>query len=104
MVAADCIALKRDVAATLVPAGTPVTLLAGESARVTQALGGSYTVVVNGNMFRIDGRDADALGLECLAPPPKTAATIRTREEVEKLIWDALRPVTIPRSRSTSSI
>ncbi|HOC00129.1 MAG TPA: putative Fe-S cluster assembly protein SufT [Verrucomicrobiota bacterium] len=91
MVAADCIALKRDVAATLVPAGTPVTLLAGESAQVTQALGGSYTVVVNGNMFRIDGRDADALGIECLAPPPKTAASVRTREEVEKLIWDALK-------------
>ena len=35
--------------------GTRVTLREGEEARITQELGGSYTVVVNGNMFRIDG-------------------------------------------------
>ena len=88
--------LKRDVPATLVPAGTPVTLLAGESAQVTQALGGSYTVVVNGNMFRIDGRDADALGMQCVEPPSKASSTTRTREEVEKLVWDALKTVYDP--------
>lgn len=88
--------LKRDVPATLVPAGTPVTLLAGESAQVTQALGGSYTVVVNGNMFRIDGRDADALGMECVAPPSKASSSIRTREDVERLVWGALKTVYDP--------
>jgi len=31
---------------------------------LTQQLGGTYTVVVNGNMARVDGRDADALGFE----------------------------------------
>src|SRR6266700_1190616 len=49
--------LKRDVEAALVPAGTKVTLQKGEAAYITQTLGGSYTVVVNGNMFRVDGRD-----------------------------------------------
>jgi probable FeS assembly SUF system protein SufT len=58
---------------------------------VTQALGGSYTVVVNGNMFRIDGHDADALGFETSALPPKPLASTRTRDEVEKLVWEALK-------------
>src|SRR5258708_30546513 len=64
--------LKRDVEAALVPAGTKVTLQKGETAYITQTLGGSYTVVVNGNMFRVDGRDADALGIETA---PKAAGT-----------------------------
>lgn len=87
----DTIVLRRNVEAAIVPAGTRVTLLAGETAHLTQALGGSYTVVVNGNLFRIDGRDADALGLEVPRPAPAAPATPRTREEVERLVWDALK-------------
>lgn len=91
MAMGDPITLKRDVAATLVPAGTPVTLLAGETAQVAQALGGSYTVVVNGNMFRIDGREADALGFAASARPTQVAVATRTRDEVEKLAWETLK-------------
>ena len=40
--------LLRDVEASVVPVGTKVTLQKGEQAYVTQSLGGSYTVVVNG--------------------------------------------------------
>jgi len=87
----DPIILKRDVVAMLVPAGTPVTLLAGEAAQVTQARGGSYTVVVNGNMFRIDGRDADALGFAAASPAAPVATAARTRESVESLIWNTLK-------------
>jgi len=50
--------LSRDVEAAVIPVGTKVTLLKGEQAYITQSLGGSYTVVVNGNMFRIEGKDA----------------------------------------------
>ncbi len=56
------IILKRDCPAVLIPAGTKITLQAGEPVVITQALGGSFTVVINGNMARIDARDADALG------------------------------------------
>ncbi len=56
--------LTRDVEAAVVPVGTKVTLQKGEQAHITQSLGGSYTVIVNGNMFRIEGKDADALGVE----------------------------------------
>ncbi len=36
----------------------------GEQAYITQSLGGSYTVVVNGNMFRIEARTPTRLGME----------------------------------------
>ena len=51
------ISLARDVEAAVIPVGTQVTLLKGEQAYITQSLGGSYTVVVNGNMFRIQGKE-----------------------------------------------
>jgi probable FeS assembly SUF system protein SufT len=61
--------LTRDCEANLVPSGTPVLLPRGSVAHVTQALGGAYTVMLNGSLARIDGRHADALGL---APLPRT--------------------------------
>ena len=87
----DVVALSRDVRASVIPVGTKVTLLAGEEARITQSLGGSYTVVVNGNMFRIEGADADALGLEAAPAPVAARAAPRPAEEVEKLVWDTLK-------------
>lgn len=56
------IILKRNCEAVLIPAGTKVTLQAGEPVQITQALGGSYTVIINGNMARIAAADADAIG------------------------------------------
>ena len=64
----DEIILKRDCEAVLIPAGTKITLQAGEPVVITQALGGSYTVVIHGNMARIDARDADAIGQAPSAP------------------------------------
>ena len=59
---------ERDCAAVLVPQGESVTLPAGSVGYITQSLGGSFTVFVEGNLFRIAGEDADAIGKE--APPP----------------------------------
>ncbi|MDE0062225.1 MAG: putative Fe-S cluster assembly protein SufT [Gammaproteobacteria bacterium] len=55
--------IGRTVDARLVPTGDPVTIPNGTFVTLTQSLGGTYTVVFNGNMARIDGADADALGL-----------------------------------------
>jgi hypothetical protein len=63
--------LTRDVEAAVVPQGSRVTLMKGEPAYITQSLGGTYTVVVNGNMFRIDSKDADALGVQPEAEPAR---------------------------------
>src|SRR4051812_46308500 len=92
MQSTESVILKRDVPAAMVPIGTQVTLQQGEEAQITQSLGGSYTVVVNGNMFRIDGKDADALGFESAAKPtgPQLSEP-RTVEQLEKEVWDALR-------------
>ena len=83
------VTLQRDVEAIMVPAGIPVTLREGKTGFITQALGGSFTVYVEGNLFRIPGKDADALGKEpSLAPelPPNA-----TDEDVKQLVWDQMR-------------
>jgi probable FeS assembly SUF system protein SufT len=83
--------LTRDVEASVVPVGTKVTLQKGGQAYITQSLGGSYTVIVNGNMFRIDGKDADALGLDIKSAPATAVSGPVTQEQLEKQIWDALK-------------
>jgi probable FeS assembly SUF system protein SufT len=83
--------LTRDVEAAVVPVGTKVTLQKGGLAQVMQSLGGSYTVVVNGNMFRIDGKDADALGLDVHPKPAAATSAPATQDELEKQVWEALK-------------
>src|SRR3954454_9630768 len=85
------VTLSRDVDAAMVPIGERVTLQRGELARITQSLGGSYTVVVNGNMFRIEGKDADALGMEVAQKKTGTASGPVSQEAIEKEIWNQLR-------------
>jgi probable FeS assembly SUF system protein SufT len=85
----DEIILKRDCEAELIPAGTKITLQAGEPVVITQALGGSFTVVIHGNMARIDARDGDALGQVPVAAP---AATAQDAEQVtEDKVMEQLR-------------
>ena len=92
MNSSEPVTLTRDVEAAVVPIGTKVTLQQGEQAYITQSLGGSYTVVVNGNMFRVEGKDADALGLEVAsAKAAGAAAAPVSAEDLEKKMWDALR-------------
>src|SRR2546421_9936561 len=85
------VTLTREVEAAVVPVGTKVTLQAGEQAYITQSLGGSYTVVVNGNMFRIEGKDADALGMDAAAKPATASGAPVSQEPLEKEIWNQLR-------------
>ena len=73
----------------IVPAGIDVTLRAGQSGFITQALGGSFTVYVEGNLFRIAGKDADAIGKELAAVPelPPDASD----EDVRELAWEQMK-------------
>jgi probable FeS assembly SUF system protein SufT len=86
--------LVRDCSAVMVPQGDVVTLPAGQIGYITQALGGSFTVYVEGNLFRIAGDDADALGKE--RPAPIEVPADATDADVEKLAWDQLRTVFDP--------
>src|SRR3954451_9491882 len=92
MNAEEPITLSRDVDAAIIPVGEKVTLQKGEQAHITQSLGGSYTVIVNGNMFRVEGKDADALGLEVTEKKTSGASGPVTQEAVEKEIWNQLKP------------
>lgn len=87
----DPVTLTRDVEAAVVPVGTKVTLMKGETAYITQSLGGSYTVVVNGNMFRLADKDADALGLEVVKLTTATLSGPVTQEALEKQVWESLK-------------
>ena len=80
---------ERDCAAVMVPQGEAVTLPAGSVGYITQSLGGSYTVFVEGNLFRIAGKDADAIGKE--PPPPLELPEDASDEDVEALVWRQLR-------------
>src|SRR3954470_23025165 len=83
------ITFARDCAAVMVPQGEEVTLPAGQNGYITQALGGSFTVFVEGNLFRIRGEDADAIGKE---PPQALSLGEQASDaEVEKLVWQQLR-------------
>jgi probable FeS assembly SUF system protein SufT len=80
---------ERDCAAVLVPQGVVVSLPAGSVGYITQALGGSYTVFVEGNLVRIAGADADAIGKE--PPEPLELPPGASDEAVEQLVWKQLR-------------
>jgi probable FeS assembly SUF system protein SufT len=82
--------LTRDCEAIQIPGGHLVTLEKGWEVLITQSLGGSYTVQVPayGGLFRIAGRDADALGKEAEVTP--AAATVE-RGDLEQQVWAQLR-------------
>jgi probable FeS assembly SUF system protein SufT len=83
----------RDCPARLVPAGTRITIPKDTFLTITQALGGNYTVAVNGNMARIDGTDADAIGYQAQEFNFETPADGSVHEEQ---VWAALRTIYDP--------
>ena len=82
----ESIRLLRDVDAYMVPSGDEVKLLAGNLVKITQALGGNYTVIMNGNMVQIRAENADALGIEV-----KEQEKTEPSGDIEKQIWDQLK-------------
>jgi probable FeS assembly SUF system protein SufT len=82
--------LTRDVEAIEIPAGHAVVLEKGTDAVITQSLGGSYTLRVPayGGLFRIAGKDADAIGKE---PPAAVEGAETGGGDLEQLVWEQLR-------------
>jgi probable FeS assembly SUF system protein SufT len=90
----ETVTLKRDCEAIAVPSGTRETLSAGTTVRVVQARGDSYTVSNPIHaMFRIDGSDADALGLQPKKPKQEIDPNAMLTED---LVWKTLRTVYDP--------
>ena len=82
------VTISRDVEATMIPAGTPIAIPAGTEVTITQALGGTYTVMGPGIMARIEGKNADALGFAPAAEKAKTEANGPVNVDD---IWEALK-------------
>ncbi|WP_372809629.1 putative Fe-S cluster assembly protein SufT [Litorivivens sp.] len=82
-----------DCPGRIVPVGTPITIPKDNFVTITQALGGNYTVTYNGNMVRVDGTDAAALGLE---PEVLVFEQPDGEDILEEQVWDALRTVFDP--------
>src|SRR5258706_16255223 len=83
------VTLARDVIGTLIPQGTKVELPEGAQAVVTQALGGSFTVQVEGHLFRIEGKDAEAIGK--LASVGPQLSENPTDADLEQAVWEQLK-------------
>jgi len=85
----EVVTFSRDCSATMIPSGTKGKIIKGEHGIITQSLGGSYTVAVNGNLYRIEGTDADAIGKEVVEE--KHEVTGNGQEVDERAVWDAMK-------------
>lgn len=84
------ITINRDCEAILIPSGTPLLLPKDSVVYITQALGGSYTVNINGNLARIAAKDADALGFEVPADQLANNKSSEDGSVDEELVWQQL--------------
>ncbi|ALA24910.1 FeS assembly SUF system protein SufT [Piscirickettsia salmonis] len=86
----EVVMVSRECEGHLIPAGDNIVLQPGTEAIIAQALGGSYTLNVNGNLIRLDGKDADAIGKEPILPIVDDGRQW-TQEEIEEHTWNQLR-------------
>jgi probable FeS assembly SUF system protein SufT len=79
----------RSVRVERVPDGTPIELAAGTKAQIAQDRGSAFTLLVEGQMVRLNGADADAIGL----PVPERIAIPADAgpQDVPALVWQVLR-------------
>jgi probable FeS assembly SUF system protein SufT len=87
--------LSREITVTQIPSGEKHTLPVGTKIMIHQTLGGSYTVQTDHGLFRIDGKDGDALGEEA-ADHTIEAATLADGAPNPEAVWDQLRKVFDP--------
>lgn len=85
----ETVITTRPVSVERVPDGTPMELPVGTTGQITQALGSSFTLVVGGQMVRLKGADADAIGKE---PPalPQVPDDARP-EDMRDIVWQTLK-------------
>ena len=87
----ELIKVSRDCDAILIPGGEKVVLVEGTHVRITQALGGDYTVYVNGNLLKVSGKDCDAIGIENKPIDSKTESIKNVEDLSEQHVWDVLK-------------
>ena len=83
----DIIYTSRECSGYLIPSGDQIKLKKGTPVKITQSLGGDFTLYVNGNLIKISGKDADAIGQKIIEETNETVS----KKYNEKLIWDKLK-------------
>ena len=81
------IKISKDCDGILIPSGDQIKLKQGTPVKITQSLGGYFTLYVNGNLVKLDGRDGDAIGQKI--DTENIHAEMKKFDE--KLIWDQLK-------------
>lgn len=87
------VAVLADCPARRVPDGTPMVIPKDTFVTITQSLGGNFTLTWNGQMVRVDGTDAAALGQQPLVlefVPPSSG------QISEEQVWAALKTIYDP--------
>lgn len=93
MTSGEPITLSRPVEVIEIPGGIRGSLPAGSVVRIMQSMGTSYTVMTDyGYMYRVDAKDADALGVS----EPESAQETQQGEFSEEMVWEELRTVYDP--------
>ena len=85
------ITVKRDCDAILIPSGDSIKLIKGTQVRITQALGGDYTLFVNGNLIKISGNDADVIGEKVIKQPKQNVKIDSNKAIKEESVWGQLK-------------
>jgi probable FeS assembly SUF system protein SufT len=87
----ESVHLLRECDAAFIPSGEPARFPSGTQISITQSLGGSYTVLVGGRLARIEGKDADALGLATFAETRPSAVPSTDHPLNEESVWSQLQ-------------
>ncbi|NNC23685.1 putative Fe-S cluster assembly protein SufT [Salinisphaera sp. USBA-960] len=90
----EAVTFSRDCEAVLIPAGDTVEIPVGTQGNITQALGGSFTIYIAGNLIRVAGHNADAIGQP--EPEPLSLPDGAGNSDVESLAWEQMRTVFDP--------
>ena len=84
------IRIIRECDATLIPSGEDIKLIKVTVVRITQSLGGDYTLYVSGNLVKLSGKDADAIGKAPL-PNSEKNESYKGVEFSEEMVWEQLK-------------
>jgi probable FeS assembly SUF system protein SufT len=92
MTESELIILQRDCIALMVPSGARIMLHEGTEVKITQSLGDSYTVNVYGNLARIEGDQADALGKKPVDVLEDLSEGLNLQEKIQALLHQVYDP------------
>ncbi len=86
----ETVRVLRPVTVERIPSGVRMELAAGALAEITQALGTTFTLYVDGQLVRLQGADADAIGKPVPVSPVQASDTINL-QEARDLVWQTLK-------------